>query len=317
MRKLKFDLTVESNALLCPNPNEFYSKSYISEDIADNYRTLAGIKYKTKIANVLFDANLLKAASCNWSSGTDPLDAIDIDVCSLNAMAEICRFDIEQSFISAWMSKGATAAFDPAAFMSYYWDVMSMHIGQNIEQIRWKGNTAVNSNDIYELCTGYEAKLCADADVNQIVSTTVTASNVIAEMNKLVTALSSAAPALLQKFEDLRFFVSSNVFTAFLQANYALGNANLITVENAVGMKFLGTIKVVHAPGMSNNTMVLTNKYNLIYAFDGENDAKVLKAVNLEDSVAEPKLRTRADIKIGFFYTNPTEIVFYSAGPCS
>ena len=25
-RKLKFDLTVDANALLCPNPNEFYSK---------------------------------------------------------------------------------------------------------------------------------------------------------------------------------------------------------------------------------------------------------------------------------------------------
>src|SRR3990170_4536271 len=146
-RKLKFDLTVDANALLCPNPNEFYSKAYISEDIVDNYRTLAGIKYKTKIANQLFDANLLKASSCTWSVGTDPLNAVEIDVCAVSAMAQICRF--------------------------------------NIEQVRWKGNTAVNSNDVYELCTGYEAKLCADADVVQIVNTTVTASNVITEMNKL------------------------------------------------------------------------------------------------------------------------------------
>ena len=48
-RKLKFDITIDANALLCPNPNEFYSKAYISEDIVGNYRTLAGIKYKTKI----------------------------------------------------------------------------------------------------------------------------------------------------------------------------------------------------------------------------------------------------------------------------
>ena len=61
-RKLRFDLTVESNALLCPNPQEFYSKAYISENIVDNFRTLAGIKTATKIANVLFD-DLLKAQS--------------------------------------------------------------------------------------------------------------------------------------------------------------------------------------------------------------------------------------------------------------
>ena len=312
-RKLKFDLTVESNALLCPNPNEFYSKAYISEEIVDNYRTLPGVKYKTKIANVLFDDNLLKASTCAWSSGTDPLNATDVDVCAVSAMAQICRFDIEQSFISAWMSKGSSAAFDPAAFMAYYWDEMSKRIGADIESIRWKGNTANNTNDIYELCDGYEVKLCADADVVQITSTTVTASNVITEMNKLYAALT---PALQSKISDLRFYISSNVAAAYRQAAFAFSNANLFAVNGAVTLTYLG-IKVVVAEGMSNNTMVLTHKNNLIYAFDGENDAKVLKAVNLEDTVAEPLLRTRADIKIGFYFVNPSEIVFYSAGPCS
>jgi len=313
MRKLKFDLNVETNALLCPNPNEFYSKAYITEDIVDNYRTLPGIKYKTKIANVLFDANLLKASTCTWNAGTDPLDAVDIDVCALSAMAEICRFDIEQSFISQWMAKGSSASIEVPAFMSYYFDEMSKQIGANIEQIRWKGNTAVNSNDVYELCDGYEVQLCADSDVVQIASTSVTASNVITEMNKLYTALT---PALQSRLSDLRFFVSSNVAAAYRQAAFALGNANMLAVDAAINLNFLG-IKVVVAEGMSNNTMCLTSKNNLIYAFDGENDAKVLKAINLEDTVAEPKLRTRADIKVGFYYVNPTEIVFYSAGPCS
>ena len=60
MRNLKFDLDVETNALLCPNPDEFYSKAYLTEDIADNYRTLPGIKSATKLANVTF-GNLLAA----------------------------------------------------------------------------------------------------------------------------------------------------------------------------------------------------------------------------------------------------------------
>lgn len=312
-RKLKFDLTVESNALLCPNPNEFYSKAYISEDIADNYRALAGIKYKTKISNVLFDDDLLKASTCTWSSGTDPLNAVDIDVCALSAMAQICRFDIEQSFLSTWMAKGSSAPFDPAAFMAYYWNEMSLHIAANIETIRWQGNAAGSTGTIKDLCNGYEIQLCADADVVQIASTTVTAANVIVEMNKLYAALT---PALQGNRKDLRFYVSSNVFAAFLQATFAYTNANIPSIEGGFMSTWLG-IKIVVAEGMSNNTMVLTHKLNLIYAFDGENDAKVLKAVNLEDSVAEPLLRTRADIKIGFFYVNPSEIVFYSAGPCS
>lgn len=312
-RKLKFDLTVDSTALLCPNPNEFYSKAYITEDIVDNYRALAGIKYKTKIANVLFDANLLKASSCTWSTGTDPLASVEVDVCAVSAMAQICRFDIEQAFISQWLAKGSQAPMDPAAFMAYYFETMSKHIGANIETIRWKGNSTGHTSTVIDLCDGYEKKLCADADVVQIVSTTVTASNVIAELNKVYSALT---PALQANRKDLRFFLSSNVFAAFLQATFSFTNANIPSVDGGLMSTWLG-IKIVVAQGMSNNTMVLTNSSNLIYAFDGENDAKVLKAVNLEESVAEPILRTRADIKVGFFYVNPAEIVFYSAGPCS
>jgi hypothetical protein len=76
-------------------------------------------------------------------------------------------------------------------------------------------------------------------------------------------------------------------------------------------LTFLG-IKVVVAEGMPTSTMVLTLKNNLIYAFDGEGDSKALKAVNLTDTVAEPYLRTRANMKVGFYYTNPSEIVVYS-----
>jgi hypothetical protein len=69
---------------------------------------------------------------------------------------------------------------------------------------------------------------------------------------------------------------------------------------------------MVVAEGMPNDTAVLTLKNNLIYAFDAEGDSRALKAVNLNDSVAEPYLRTRANLKVGFAYTNPTEIVLYS-----
>ena len=50
----------------------------------------------------------------------------------------------------------------------------------------------------------------------------------------------------------------------------------------------------------------------MIYAFDGEGDSRELKTVNLEDSVAEPLLRTRTNMKVGFHYTNAAEIVFYN-----
>jgi hypothetical protein len=304
-RELKFDLNVEANALLCPNPQEFYSRAYISEDIVNNYRTVPGVKDATKLANVVFD-NLLKESTCNFSASPTALDAIDVTVCPVSAMAEVCRFDLEKSFLSLQMAKGSNGSFEVASFMDYYWSEMSNQIGEEIEQIRWQGDTALTGTTVLKLCDGYEKLLGADSDVIDILSAvTITTSNVIAEMSRVLTALPNA---LKNKKKDLRMYVSPNVALAYELAA-AQGNTQTF-VTQSLGLSFLG-IKIVVAEGASDNVIVLTHKDNLIYAFDGEGDSKALKAVNLEDSIAEPLLRTRANIKIGFQIVNGFEIVAY------
>lgn len=303
-RKLKFDLDIETNALLCPNPNEFYSRAYITEDVVDNYRTLPGIKSATKLANVTFD-DLLKASTCNFTAPTDSLDAVDIDVCALSAMAQICQFDIEQSFLSLQMAQGSNGDFTVASFMNYYWNEMSLKIQEEVELIRWQGDTT-SVDPVLALCDGYLKGLLADATVIDVANTTVSVSNVLAEMTKVVVAL----PAQVQRRKsELRFFVSSNVATAY-EIAAASGNTQTY-VTTPLALTFLG-IKLVVAEGLPNDTMVLTRKDNLIYAFDAEGDAKALKAVNLSDTVAEPYLRTRANLKVGFKHVNGNEIVLYS-----
>jgi len=306
-RKLKFDLNVEANALLCPNPSEFYSKAYITEDVVNNYRPIPGVKSATKVANVLFN-DVLKASNCNFSANGQDLDAIDIDVCALSAMAELCRFDLEASFVSLQMVKGSNGSFEVSAFMAYYWDEMAKEIAQEISILRWRGDKLVTPLTFIDLCDGYEKKFNADEDIIRPAGeTAITSANVLAEMGKTYAALPGKVRA--QK-ADLRFYISSNVYASY---ELAAASGNTLTyVTQTLGDTFLG-IKIVVIDGASDNTMVLTNHKNLIYAFDGEGDDKALKAVNLEDTVAEPLLRTRANIKVGFFYTNPTEIVFYQA----
>ena len=304
MRNLKFDLDVDTNALLCPNPNEFYSKAYLTEDIADNYRTLPGIKSATKLANVTF-GNLLAASNCNFTAPTDNLDAVDIDVCALSAMSQICQFDLEQSFLALQMSQGSNGDFTVASFMSYYWNEMANRIGNDLELIRWQGDTT-SEDPVLSLCDGYMKKLCADAAVIGLYTDAITSTNVLARM----TTVLQSAPAAVQALRgDLRLFVSSDVFVNY-QIAAASGNT-LTFVTAPLAPTFLG-IKIVLASGAPANTMVLALKTDLIYAFDAEGDAKALKAVNLSDSVAEPYIRTRANLKAGFHYTNPSQIVVYN-----
>ena len=304
IRNLKFDLDVETNALLCPNPDEFYSKAYLTEDIADNYRTLPGIKSATKLANVTF-GNLLAPSTCNFSAPTDNLDAVDIDVCALSAMSQICQFDLEQSFLALQMSQGSNGDFSVAAFMSYYWTEMAGRIQNDLELIRWQGDTT-SEDAVLSLCDGYMKKLCADTDVVGLYTDAITSSNVLARM----TTVLQNSPAAVQAMRgELRLFVSSDVFVNY-QIAAASGNT-LTYVTAPLAPTFLG-IKIVLASGMPTSTMVLALKTDLIYAFDAEGDAKALKAVNLSESVAEPYLRTRANLKAGFHYTNPSQIVVYN-----
>ena len=303
-RKLKFDLDIETNALLCANPDEFYSRAYLTEDLVDNYRTLPGIKSETKLANVTF-GNILRASNCNFTAPDDTLDAIDLTVCPISAMSQICQFQLEQSFVSLQMAQGSNGDFTVASFMNYYWNEMSLKIQEDLELIRWQGDTD-SVDPVLSLCDGYLKKLCNDGDVIGIDSIAIDETNVIAQMTLVYTSLPAAVK---RKKADLRFFVSANVAASYELAA-ALGNTQTY-VTLPLGLTFLG-VKVVVAEGMPDNTMVLALKTDLIYAFDGEGDSKALKAVNLTDTVAEPYLRTRANMKVGFHYTNPTQIVAYN-----
>ena len=304
MRRLKFDLSVATDALLCPNPEEFYSRAYISETVAENFRTLPNVKASTELANVTF-GQVLQASSCAFSAPTDTLDAKLIEVCSLSAMAQICQFDIEASFLSAQMAQGSNGNFEVANFMNYYWSEMAKNI-EDIEQIRWQGD-ATSGTGVLALCDGYEVKLAADTGVVDVTApTTVNSGNVLAYIQDVYEA---APTALLSGGSDLRMYVSRDVATAYLYAT-AAGNTVAFVTES-LGLTYL-SVPMVVCDGMSAGKVVFTDKNFLVYAFDAASDTTALRAVNLNDTTAEPYIRTRANMKVGFEILNPTQIVYGS-----
>ena len=307
-KKLKFDLDIDASALLQANSEAFYSRAYLNEEVVDNYRTLPGVKYKTKISNVVF-GQVLQAENCGWNSSTDELASVEIDVCGLSAMAEICQFQLEQSFVSLQMTKGSNGDFSVASFMDYYWNEMSKTIAENIEKLRWSGDTESETAAL-ALCDGYKKSLEADsANVIEIGSpVAITPSNVLA---KLALVYAAIPAAVIANQEELRIYVSSPVATAY-RAAVAASNTQA-NLTQALDFSYLG-IKMVLCPGMlSKSTIVASPRGNFLYAFDAEGDGKALRAINLADTVAEPVIRTRANMKVGFTHVNGNEIVFYNS----
>ena len=304
-KQLKFDLDIANSALLQANSEAFYSRAYLTEETVDNYRTLPGIKAKTKISNVVF-GQILQAENCGWNVPNDTLASVEIDVCGLSAMAEICQFDLEQSFVALQMTAGSNGDFTVASFMDYYWNEMSLTIAQNIEKLRWRGDTGDASAQL-NLCDGYLKGLLADATVIDIGSpAAITPSNVLA---KLALVYAAIPPAVITNQEELRIYVSPTVASSY-RAAVAASNTQA-NLTQALDFTYLG-IKMVLCPGMgTDSTMVATLRGNLIYAFDALGDSKALRAINLADTVATPVIRTRANMKVGFKHVNGDEIVLY------
>ena len=311
MRKLRFDLNNGTGATLTPNAESFYAQAYLgSSDIVDNFRTLPGVKFEVKIGTVTF-GDILQPSTCAFTAPTDELTAKKMSVCALSSMAQICQFDLEQSFVSLQMAAGSNGDFSVANFMNFYWSEMANSINGSIESLRWQGDASLPSGPL-SLCDGYEVALTAG-----LVAPTDTVINggtgAIATFAQLLTALNAAyalVPAnIASRTADLRFFLPTQLVNIY-RLGVASGNTNAYITQD-LSLTYLG-IKIVLCPGMSNDTFVITLKDNLCYLFDGEGDSSDLRAVNLSDTVAEPYIRTRANMKIGFNYVNGKDIVFYS-----
>ena len=318
MRKLRFDLTIDSSAALAPNADAFYAQAYLGgTEIADNFRTLPGIKYKTKIGTVTFGTGLLAASPCNFPNlNTDDLSSVEVDVCALSAMSQVCQFDLEQSFVSLQMAAGSNGDFTVASFFNYYWSEMANAVNGQIESLRWKGWTG-SANPQLALCNGYEFLLDdgltplpgIDAVINGGTGAISTFSGVGELADKLEAAFALVPASIASRTADLRIYMPTQLVNIY-RLGVASGNTNAFITQD-LNLTYLG-IKIVLCPGMSNNKFVITLKDNLLFAFDGEGDPSDLRAVNLSETVAEPVIRTRANMKVGFSFVNPGDIVWYN-----
>ena len=314
MRKLRFDLQILPSAELTPNADAFYAQAYLgSTEIADNFRTLPGIKYKTKIGTVTFGSKLLAASPCNFPNfNADDLSSHEVDVCALSAMAQVCQFDLEQSFVSLQMAAGSNGDFSVANFFNYYWSEMANAVNGQIEALRWKGDI-LSVNPQLALCDGYEKGLAAGVVAGTVINggtgAITTFSGVGGLGAKLEAAFALVPATIASRTADLRIYMPAQLVNIY-RLGVASGNTNAYITQD-LSLTYLG-IKIVLCPGMSNNKFVITLKDNLIFAFDGEGDPSDLRAVNLADTVAEPVIRTRANMKVGFSFVNPTDIVYYA-----
>ena len=207
---------------------------------------------------------IVKDATCDFSdTSTLTLAEKILQPEEFQVNLELCKSD----FASDWeaISMGYSA-FDelPANFADYLIGHVAAKVAQKTEQTIWQGATA-NAGEF----NGFNALLAADAAVVDVTGTTITASNVITEMGKVVDAI----PSAVYGKEDLYIYVPQNVARAYVRALGGFGASGLGAngVNNAGTTWFNGGdlafdgVKIFVASGMADNTMVAAQKSNLFF----------------------------------------------------
>ena len=268
------------------------------------------VKYKEVMKTLSTDA-IVKDATCDFSdTSTLTLAEKILQPEEFQVNLELCKSD----FVSDWeaISMGYSA-FDelPSNFADFLIGHVAAKVAQKTEQTIWQGATATAGE-----FNGFGALLAADADVIDVVGTSVTAANVITEMGKVVDAI----PSAVYGKDDLYIYVSSNVARAYVRALGGFGASGLgangvngqgTTWFNGGDLAFDG-VKLFVASGMADNTMVAAQKSNLFFGtglLSDHNEVKLLDMADLDGSKnVRVVMRYTAGVQIGI----GADIVYYS-----
>jgi len=269
------------------------------------------IKFKEVIKNVSIDG-ITANASCDFAdTSTVTLTERIIEPKSLQVNLELCKTPFESDWEAVSMGYSAHDNL-PKTFSDYFIGLLSAKVAEKTEQDIWAGSAGAGAFD------GFETLLAADASLpsgQEITAGTVTAANVVVEIEKVASAI----PANLYGNEDLFIYVSRNVFRAYKSAlgGFAangVGGAgvNAQGQNQDVDIQWFNGVKVVMANGMSDNTMIAAEKSNLYFGtglLSDQNEVSVLDMAALDGS---KNVRFIMRYTAAVQYGNVTDIVLYA-----
>ena len=268
------------------------------------------VKYKEVIKKLSTDA-LLKNATCDFdATSTITLTERILQPEEFQVNLELCKKD----FVSDWEAvQMGYSAFDnlPPSFQDFLVAHVAAKVAEKTESTIWSGAnaTAGEFDGLVTLAT-------ADTDVIDVVGTTVTAANVIAELGKIVDAV----PSAVYGKEDLYLYVSQNIARAYVRALGGFGAAGLgANGTNAQGTQWWNNgalsfdgVKIFVANGLADDTAMAAEKSNLYFGTGLLSDHNLVKVIDMADIDGSQNVRVIMRMTSGVQYGIGSDIVLYS-----
>ena len=270
------------------------------------------VKFKQVIKKVATDSNVIKDASCDFDpTATVTLTERILQPEEFQVNLQFCKSDFQSDWEAAQMG---FSAFDklPPKFSDFIIGHAAGLVAEKTEQNIWEGvNATAGEHD------GLVTLALADADVNDVTGTTVTAANCIDELGKIVDAI----PSAIYGKEDLYLYVSSNIARAYVRALGGFGSNGL----GANGVNNMGTqwwnngglsfdgVKLFVAQGMDDDTAMAAQKSNLYFGTGLLSDHNEVKLIDLADLDGSQNVRVVMRYTSGVQYGIGSDIVLYHA----
>ena len=268
------------------------------------------VKYKQVIKKLATDA-ILKDGTCDF----DPTSEITLterilQMEEFQVNLQLCKSDFKDDWEAIQMGY---SAFDslPPSFADFLMAHVAAKTAQKTEQNIWKGVNA-NAGEFDGLVT----LMTADADVVDVVGTTVTAANVIDELGKVVDAI----PSAVYGKEDLNLYVSQNVARAYVRALGGFAAAGLGAAgTNAQGTQWFNNgslsfdgVSIFVANGLADNYIVAAEKSNLYFGTGLLSDHNEVKVLDMADLDGSQNVRVIMRFTAGVQYGIGSDIVLYT-----
>jgi len=268
------------------------------------------VKYK-EVMKTLSTNALVKDAACDFADqSTVTLAERVLQPEEFQVNLELCK----KSFRNDWEAvQMGYSAFDslPPSFADFLIGHIAAKVAQKTEENIWQGTNATAGE-----FDGFEVTLEADSDVVDVTGTTVTASNVITELGKVVDAI----PTSVYGKEDLYLYCSSNVARAYVRALGGFGASGLgangvggqgTTWFNGQDLAFDG-VKIAVCSGMSDNTVVAAQKSNLFFGTGLMSDHNEVKLIDMADLDGSQNVRVVMRFTAGIQHGIGADIVLYN-----
>jgi hypothetical protein len=271
------------------------------------------IAFKEVIKRIATDA-IVKNATCDFdATSTVTLTERIITPEEFQVNLQLCKKDFRSDWEAIQMGY---SAFDtlPPSFADFLLSHVVAKVAEKTEQNIWKGVTA-NAGEF----DGFLTLAAADATVIDVAGASggVTATNVVAELGKIVDAI----PAALYGKEDLYLYVSQSIARDYVRALGGFGASGLgANGTNAQGTQWFNNgslsfdgVKIFVCNGMTNDYAIAAQKSNLYFGTGLLNDlTNEVQVIDLADIDGSQNVRVVMRFTAAVQYGVGAEIVLYT-----